>query len=301
MRKTISCKELYHLMTEGIHMVIIDVLPPELYASRHIPGAQNACVYEMTFEEHVLALCSDRARKLVLYDSSDRSQASTFAADKLANLGFLDTVELRGGFEEWEGSGYPVDVLGPEIDDEPTLADGTYTLDCAASRLEWCGRSIFKKHTGSVAIADGTLRAEDGIITGGSITIDMNSIRNDDLQDPDENSLLIRHLKSSDFFHVTHFPTASFHLMESGPLVGATPGSPNYFIKGKLTIRDISKEIAVPATIVPAADGSLRAQACFDIDRTEWNVKYGSGKLFEKLGMHLVNDTISLELYITAT
>ena len=48
------------------------------------------------------------------------------------------------------------------------------------------------------------------------------------------------------------------------------------------------------------AEGRFVAQAHFDFDRTLWNVVYGSGRLFEKLGMHLVNDLISLQLKIVA-
>jgi polyisoprenoid-binding protein YceI len=71
-------------------------------------------------------------------------------------------------------------------------------------------------------------------------------------------------------------------------------------MKGVLTIKGTSKELTFPAMIAPGENGSIQAQACLSIDRTEWNITYGSGKLFEKLGMHLVNDIISLELYITA-
>ena len=49
------------------------------------------------------------------------------------------------------------------------------------------------------------------------------------------------------------------------------------------------------------AEGRFVAQAHFDFDRTLWNVVYGSGRLFEKLGMHLVNDLISLQLKIVAS
>ena len=45
-------------------------------------------------------------------------------------------------------------------------------------------------------------------------------------------------------------------------------------------------------------DQSLVAEANFDIDRTRWNIVYGSGKFFEKLGMHLVNDLVSIQLKI---
>jgi hypothetical protein len=48
----------------------------------------------------------------------------------------------------------------------------------------------------------------------------------------------------------------------------------------------------------PTADGLLAADAHFDIDRTRWSALYGSGKFYEKLGKHLVNDEVSLALKI---
>jgi rhodanese-related sulfurtransferase/polyisoprenoid-binding protein YceI len=300
MDNRITCKDLNLWIVEGRDFIIIDVLPPEYYGSRHIPGAKNACVYEMTFLEQVKTITEDREKPIVLYDSSHRSNASGCAAEKLAAAGFQKVVELAGGIEEWEGSGYPVDVCGPELEEEPVLSDGVRRIDCGASRLEWIGRNIAKRHYGTIGITAGEIAVEKGAIAGGTVTIDMRTIRNTDLSDKDEYSLLIRHLKSDDFFDVDRFPVAEFEMVECGVMVGATPGSPNYFIKGKLTIKGITKEVSVPAIIAPGDDGSIKAHACFDIDRTEWNVYYGSGKLFERLGMHLVHDTISLELFITA-
>ena len=46
-------------------------------------------------------------------------------------------------------------------------------------------------------------------------------------------------------------------------------------------------------------ESKLLVQGVMEIDRTRWNVMYGSGTFFEKLGMHLVNDLIALELFIT--
>ena len=42
--------------------------------------------------------------------------------------------------------------------------------------------------------------------------------------------------------------------------------------------------------IAPQNDGTLKAQASLDLYRTLWGVCYGSGRLYERLGMHLVND-----------
>lgn len=296
----ISCKELYQWITEERHFIIIDTLPPEFFQSRHLAGAINACVFEMTFIEQIREIVPDVNSCLVLYDSSNRSRGAESAAEKLSLHGYTQLYVLSGGIEEWEGSGYPVNIVGPEIEEEPTLVNGHHPIDCTESRLEWAGRNLFRKHFGTIAISGGEIIVTEGEVANGSITLDMRTIKNCDLNDQAENCLLIRHLKSDDFFEVEQFPTAVFDLLECGVMVGATPGSPNYFIKGQLTLKGVTKEISIPAIIVPGENGSIQAQACFDIDRTEWQVSYGSGKLFEKLGTHLVNDTISLELFITA-
>ena len=38
----------------------------------------------------------------------------------------------------------------------------------------------------------------------------------------------------------------------------------------------------------------IAIQAHFDLDRVQWDSKYGSGRIFEALGQHLVNDFISI-------
>jgi len=300
MDNRMTCKDLNLWIVEERDVIILDVLPPECYGSRHIPGARNACVYEITFLDQVKQITQDLEKPIVVYDSSHRSKASGCAAGKLVDAGFRKVMELSGGIEEWEGSGYPVEICGPDLEEEQALGDGVRNIDCKASRVEWAGRNIVKKHYGTIGVSGGEIVVKDGLVTGGTIAIDMQSIRDIDLTDKEENSLLIRHLKSDDFFDVERFPSAVFKMVECGLLVGATPGSPNHFIKGELTIKGVTRELAVPAIIAPGDDGSVKAHACFDIDRTEWNVFYGSGKLFERLGMHLVHDTITLEMFISA-
>ena len=50
----------------------------------------------------------------------------------------------------------------------------------------------------------------------------------------------------------------------------------------------------------PVGDGSLVARANFDLERTRWNVLYGSGKFYEGLGRRLVSDLITIDLKIVA-
>ena len=95
-------------------------------------------------------------------------------------------------------------------------------------------------------------------------------------------------------------PAATFTLRSAAEIVGATPGTPNTEITGTITIKETTRSISFPAVIAAQDDGSIKAQAAFNLDRTLWNVCYGSGKLYERLGMHLVNDLISVELFIVA-
>ena len=67
-------------------------------------------------------------------------------------------------------------------------------------------------------------------------------------------------------------------------------------LKGSLSLRGVTKNLDFPAIITVREDGSLGLEAHFDLDRTRWNIIYGSSRFFEHLGMHTVFDQISIEL-----
>jgi hypothetical protein len=46
---------------------------------------------------------------------------------------------------------------------------------------------------------------------------------------------------------------------------------------------------------------AVKANAKFDIDRTLWNIRYGSGKFFKGLGDKMINDNITLNINLQAT
>lgn len=299
MNTKISSTELKQLVDrDGI--VVIDVMTPEEYEARHIPGAHNACVYEMAFLDRMADLAVDRAATLVVYDATGNTQAGETAREKLLQAGYRSVSILAGGLAAWRSAGYPIEGSNPDGIAAASLPDGNYAIDVKTSKLEWIGRNINKRHYGAIAIAGGELTLHNGRPAKGRIEVDMRSIRDFDLEDESWNSLLIRHLKSDDFFAVDRFPTARFELTGWEPLTEATPGTPNGVAIGLLTIKNTARPVRFPADISPEVDGSLRAHAAFDIDRILWNVNYGSGKLYERLGMHLVHDLISIELFIAA-
>jgi polyisoprenoid-binding protein YceI len=137
-----------------------------------------------------------------------------------------------------------------------------------------------------------------GPVASGEITLDMESIANTDLTDTVLNRMLIAHLKSDDFFDTARFPIATFQLRHVTVNPHARPGNINADIDGTLTLKGVTEEIGFPALIEVLPGGALSAEAHFDIDRTRWNVIYGSGKFYERLGKHLVHDIVSLSLRI---
>ncbi len=298
MRAALTCNELKERIADNA--VVVDVMTPEDYAACHIAGARNACIYEMVFLDRIAECAPDRDICLVLYDASGSTRTAGEARDRLIQAGYRNVSILDGGLSAWRSSELPVEGEQTTGVTEPRLMDGTYQVDTEKSVFEWAGRNLNNRHHGRIAIQGGELVIQGGKPAGGNIVLDMNGITNVDLQDQGWRDMLLRHLKSGDFFAVEQFPTASFRLTRWEAQGGAPPEAPNGIVTGALTIRDVTRTISFPTIVSPQADGSIKAHATFDIDRTLWNVCYGSGKLFERLGMHLVHDIISLELFIQA-
>ncbi len=296
--------------------VLIDTGLREDFDAVHLPEAQNACVFEMTFLDQVAALDGVRAKAagastdgapphdttIVVYGASERSLASATAAGKLLAAGFATVFDFRGGLAEWQAAGECVEGSGLPTD-PPALEDRAYTVDPEQSVMGWVGRSLVGEHYGTMSLLPGgtiTLRSER--VVAGQFDLDMTSIRNLDLTDSKMKQMLHDHLASDDFFDVAKYPTASFQLEGATEIAGVTPGEPNYGINGRFTLKGVEKPLAFPAMIgrSPTGNGSLVGRANFDLDRTAWNVLYGSGKFYEKLGRNLVNDLITLDLKIVA-
>lgn len=178
-------------------------------------------------------------------------------------------------------------------------APQTLKLDTKASTLNWTGKKVTGEHTGTIDIKSGEVTLENGTVTGGQFSIDMNSIKDNDLTDAAYNKKLITHLKSDDFFDAQKFPTADFKITSVKALTGAAAGKPNFEITGDLSIKGKSNSVTFPAMITSIA-GKTQATGHVVIDRTKWMIKYGSGKFFSGLGDHLIYDEFALDLNLTA-
>ncbi len=299
----LDVKELKERQESNETFILIDTLPGIHFDKVRLPGAHNACVYEVSFLDQIEDIVKSKAAEIVLYGSSRRSMDALTAAGKLRREGYENISILEGGLEAWRDRGFELEGDQPEITDPETLLrleDGTYHAVTAQTLIEWSGRNPSTKHFGTVQLKMGRVEVNNSTISG-VFEIDMNSIDNTNLKGDDLLPVLISHLKSDDFFFVTMFPTAVLTINEGRPVRKPYLSVPNYRFDATLELRGVKADLSFEATVTKTEEGGLTAEAHFDIDRTNWEVVYGSARFFENLGMHLVFELVSFEVKIVMT
>lgn len=180
-----------------------------------------------------------------------------------------------------------------------TAAGTLYTVDAGASTLKWLGKKVTGQHHGTVKIKDGSVEVAGGAVTGGRFTIDLATIADEDLTDPSYNAKLVGHLKSPDWFNVAKYPTSTFVITKVEPLTDGAHGA-THTITGNLTIKDITHPLSFPAKITINGDTVAAEAAGVVVDRTLWDLRYGSGKFFQNLGDKVINDDFWLDISLIA-
>jgi polyisoprenoid-binding protein YceI len=177
-----------------------------------------------------------------------------------------------------------------QIEDNATR----FVAEVDSSTLLWKGFAPTKSHNGTIKISEGYLALNEGKLSGGNFVIDMNSIVNKDLDSPEWNEKLVNHLNSADFFDVENNPYSVF------AITGVDEKDGKLMVKGNLTVKNIKKNIEFPASLETNGDDVILKSEPFTIDRTEWDVKYNSGKFFENLKDKLINDEIEFVIEVNA-
>ena len=101
-------------------------------------------------------------------------------------------------------------------------------------------------------------------------------------------------LKSIDFFDVMAYPTAQLDILSLMPLTGATVTGRTHRLQGQLSVLRAERAIECDAELRNLPDGELSMFCQLVWDRTLWGVRYGSARFYRFLGMHSVDDNISL-------
>ncbi len=160
-------------------------------------------------------------------------------------------------------------------------------VDVTSSTIQWKGYKPTGSHHGTINLVSGELKLEEGLIKGGSFTVNMSTIK-----DADGSAKLERHLKSADFFEVEAFPTSTFEITNSFVEDGKT------MLSGDLTIKGITKQITFPVVVIEDEEDITLTSETFQINRADFNVKYKSKSFFNDLKDKFVNDEFDLQVNV---
>ena len=159
-------------------------------------------------------------------------------------------------------------------------------VNTSTSQIIWKARKVTGSHEGTVKLKSGNLEFNNGVLTGGRFEIDMTSIAVTDLSG-DMKGKLEGHLNSDDFFGVEKFPVATMVITS----VASRGTAGEYKVTANATIKGKTNEIRFLAK-VDEANGTATAE--IELDRTDYDIRYGSGSFFDNLGDKTIYDDFSL-------
>jgi len=159
----------------------------------------------------------------------------------------------------------------------------TKKINTEKSTIKWNAKKVTGEHSGTANFQDGSLTFKKGKLAGGSFTVDMTSISTTDLSG-DWKTKLDGHLKSNDFFNTEKFKTSTLVFKK---VTAKDKGV--YTVTADLTIKGITN----PVTFDLAVKGNT-ASTVVNIDRTKYDIKYGSKSFFDSIGDKAINDDFEL-------
>lgn len=157
------------------------------------------------------------------------------------------------------------------------------TVNVKASKVVWKGYKVTGSHEGTIAIKEGALEFDGDVLVGGSFAMDMTTIGSTDLSGEYKDKL-DGHLKSDDFFGVEKYPTATLVFTN----VEAT-GKNSYKVTGDITIKGTTETVTFDLSVY----GS-KANASLKIDRSKFDVRYGSTSFFDGLKDKAIYDEFDI-------
>lgn len=152
------------------------------------------------------------------------------------------------------------------------------------SQIKWVGKKVTGQHEGTINFQDAALEFKGSKLSGGSFTVNMTSITVTDLKSGQGKEKLEGHLKAGDFFGTEKYATASLDFKK---VTSKAKGI--YTVTADLTIKNITKPVTFDFTV---AENS--ATTSFKVDRTKYDIKYGSGSFFDNLGDKVISDEFDL-------
>ena len=190
---------------------------------------------------------------------------------------------------------------GDAVEITETAQDAqVYNADVEASKINWVGSKVGGEHKGDIKLQSGEVAVKDGAVQNGTFVIDFNTINVTDLEG-DYKTNLEAHLKGTNqesadhFFNVAQYPTGQFEIATVTTVDTLTT------VTGNLTVKGITKSVSFPANIVVTDSIVTLETAAFPINRTDFNINYGSKSKFTDLAADkVINDEILIQLNVAA-
>ena len=174
-----------------------------------------------------------------------------------------------------------------------------YALQPQLSTLGWEGKAVTHGHVGTMNFTSGELLVKGNAVVGGTVTVDMKTMKATDIKDAESHGKFVGHMSSDDFFGVEKFPTSVFKIVSVAPIKGAAQNADNATITGDMTIKGVTQRISFPAK-VGVKDGVAAATGTVTIDRTKFGLKYGSKSFFDSIGDKAIYDNFDLTFNVIA-
>lgn len=226
----------------------------------------------------------------------------------MKTLGILAIlVVVVGGFFLWARGGnepMPTEVPNEQIDVTQGEVSGEQVpIDTEASKVEWRGSKTLVlnyEDNGTVDIKEGYVVESDGDIVGGMFVADMTTITALSTGRGSDEDKLTTHLKSEDFFNVATYPESTFVIRGIEERSDLAAENSTHLVTGDLIIKGITNTISIPANISEDENGNWDIVTLFDIDRTKWGIRYGSGSFFDDLGDNVIDDMIRFNVHLVS-
>ena len=179
------------------------------------------------------------------------------------------------------------------------IPDGKYTLTKETPSINWTATKITgDSHYGIIPAKQGKFIVENGVITKGVISFDMNGFAVTDL-DGESKENFDGHLKSDDFFDVENFPTARLNFNKT-----SINENGEKQVSFTLDMHGVEVDYLIPFKLAEKKMeyGSMgyRITGEFLMDRTKHGLTYGSGSFFDDLGDRVINDEVKLSFEFLA-
>lgn len=287
--------------------VIVDVLTREFHARQHIPGSVDACVFELAFPQRMAKAAPDKSALVLVYGAGDSKDVDV-AVEKLRRDGYHNIRFFSGGLDAWKEARLPLEGsdTGTVPQETPSVPlYSSYSLVPGMSVIRWVGRNSAHNHRGTLLFSEGRLSfteadapTEAGAVKQGKgcLKVDMRSIDCEDLAGSSMLPVLIKHLESVDFFGVENYPEASLDIEALSPLPDGNVTRNTHRLRGRLTLLRAVQEVECDVAVRNLPEKELGLSCQFNLDRTRWGVRYGSAAFFRFLGMHSVDDNITLDV-----